>query len=522
MVNFVNNPLIKTQTPIEVLLAMLLDYGSQNEWFEANDRVYHWNRLLDFMGLPGTDLQGYTEVTCPHQITVLLEAIVAWAYGQGRISSPHPDTADYFDTALVDCLLPRPSQIAHTFRTKYNQAPDQATNWYYQFSQATQYIRTERVAKNTIWHQPTPYGDMVFTINLSKPEKDPKAIAAQGKVMSANYPKCLLCYENVGYGGHTGHPARHNHRVIDITLAGEPWFFQYSPYVYYKEHLIAVSKAHTPMAITAKTFERLLDFVEQMPHYFIGSNADLPIVGGSMLSHDHYQGGCFEMPMAKALPLSTLVLEGWDDVSMAWLKWPLTTLRLKSKDRYKLSTLANKILTTWRSYNDEILDLRAEEHTITPIARMREGVFELDLVLRSCQVSGAYPDGVYHPHPEIHHVKKENIGLIEVMGLAVLPPRLQGVGQVMAEALSMNKAPDHLVDALQVEFLEMYRDLYAKSQSHQGHSGDFASLDACWHSVQEAIGQYFVTGLEHCGVMPLNARGDAARSRFEKAIKEEV
>ena len=253
----------------------------------------------------------------------LLNHIVTWAAAYGRISSAHPDTADYFDTALVDVLLPRPSQVIETFNLKYGKSVKEASQWYYHFSQATQYIRTARVAQNVIWTQPTPYGEMVFTINLSKPEKDPKSIAAQGSAVSENYPKCLLCYENIGYGGHSGHPARHNHRVIPLRLSGEEWFLQYSPYVYYNEHAIVINQAHVPMAITERTFIRLLDFVDFLPHYFVGSNADLPIVGGSMLSHDHYQAGNYQMPMAKSAVRSGFVVPSEPSVSFEWLQWQI-------------------------------------------------------------------------------------------------------------------------------------------------------------------------------------------------------
>lgn len=506
---------------IQALTEALLDYAEAQGWSEVSDRIYLRNRLVAFLEIPPYQVANASQAPfsvaedqeIPRTGHGLLEAIVNWAAQNGRIDSAHPDTADYFDTELMDLLLPRPSQIDAQFIKAYQQSPKAAADWFYSLSQATQYIRTERVAKNVIWEQPTPYGDMVFTINLSKPEKDPKAIAAQARVASTAYPQCLLCYENVGYSGHAGHPARQSHRVIPLTLGGEPWFYQYSPYVYYNEHAIVVSKAHVPMAITEKTFERLLDFVDFMPHYFVGSNADLPIVGGSMLSHDHYQGGNFEMPMAKAKALRAAKVPGLEGVDMDWLHWPLTTLRLRSKDRAAIQSAAGHVLRVWRSYDDMELGLRAVEHTITPIARFKAGAYELDLVLRSCQVSKDHPDGVYHPHVEIHHVKKENIGLIEVMGLAVLPPRLETVAAGMAMALTKGTQPEQVAE-LPEAFLDMYQALWAN------YSGSDPATTQ--RAVYTAIGEVFVKGLEHCGVMPLSPEGDAARARFEAALSKRL
>ncbi len=499
---------------IEHLVECLLEYGHQQGWFGVEDRIYFRNRLVAFLNIQPYVGEGMRVSIC-HDIEALLEAFVRWAAETGRIESGHPDTADYFDTALIDVLLPRPSQVIDVFNRHYERSKVEAAHWFYEFSKATQYIRTGRVAQNVIWTQETDFGEMVFTINLSKPEKDPKAIAAQAQVASSEYPKCLLCYENVGYAGHLGHPARQSHRVIPLSLSGESWFFQYSPYVYYNEHAIVIQKAHVPMAISEKTFIRLLDFIDFMPHYFIGSNADLPIVGGSMLSHDHYQAGNFEMPMAKARIRSAFAVPTEPGVSFEWLQWPLTTLRLKSSERERLSAMAAAILQVWRSYDDEILGLVAKEHTITPIARYRSGVYELDLVFRSCQVSDMYPDGVYHPHREIHHVKKENIGLIEVMGLAVLPPRLAVVAKAMAEALLHQVPVEVAKETLSSEFLKMYAQLLSEDTKPD-------QLEVAQKMVYDAIGNVFVSGLEHCGVMALNAQGDAARARFEAKFIQEV
>lgn len=487
------------QNNVEALIAIAIEYG----WATADDAMYLRNQILAFLGITPYEVEANKIKIASQSTADLLEAFVTWAAEIGRIESAHPDCADYFDTALIDQVLPRPSQIIDLFNKYYEKSPMMAAQWYYDFSQKTQYIRTQRVAKNVIWHQDTAYGEMVFTINLSKPEKDPKAIAAQATVQSEDYPKCLLCYENVGYSGHPGRPARQNHRVIPLSLADEPWFMQYSPYVYYNEHAIIVSKKHVPMAITEKTFERLLDFVDFMPHYFVGSNADLPIVGGSMLSHDHYQAGNYEMPMAKAGVRSTFSMPHNASVTCQWLQWPLTAIRISSEDRQELHRVATKILSGWRTYDDPVLGLKAQEHTITPIARKVGPVYTLDLVLRSCQVSPKYPDGVYHPHQEIHHVKKENIGLIEVMGLAVLPPRLETIAGLLTKGLEDSKAPEDLLGKVDPAFLAMYSALVEEDS----HIEPLAR-------VYKAIGEVFVKGLEHCGVMPLTENGDLARHRF--------
>ena len=410
-------------------------------------------------------------------------------------------------------LTPRPSQVIRAFRTRYEESPEAATDWYYQFSQDTDYILRYRIAKDVKWVAPTPYGDLDITINLSKPEKDPRAIAAAKTAPQGGYPKCQLCRENEGYAGRMNHPARQNHRIIPITIDGKDWFFQYSPYVYYNEHCIVFNGAHVPMKIDRSAFRKLLDFVKQFPHYFVGSNADLPIVGGSILSHDHFQGGRYTFAMEKAPVEKEVSFPGFEDVECGIVKWPMSVIRLRSADDDRLVDLAEKILTTWRGYTDEAAFIFAEtdgepHNTITPIARMRDGKFELDLVLRNNITTEEYPLGVYHPHQELHHIKKENIGLIEVMGLAVQPSRLKGELADLADAFVEGR------DIRADETLEKHNHWAEELKTRYTFTKENA-MDI----LQKEVGVVFATVLEHAGVYKCTDEGRTAFLRFINSMK---
>ena len=430
----------------------------------------------------------------------------------GRIEDD-TTSRDLFDTELMGRLTPRPSQVIRAFRTRYEESPEAATDWYYQFSQDTDYILRYRIAKDVKWVAPTPYGDLDITINLSKPEKDPRAIAAAKTAPQGGYPKCQLCRENEGYAGRMNHPARQNHRVIPITIDGKDWFFQYSPYVYYNEHCIVFNGAHVPMKIDRSAFRKLLDFVKQFPHYFVGSNADLPIVGGSILSHDHFQGGRYTFAMEKAPVEKAVSFPGFEDIECGIVKWPMSVIRLRSADDDRLVDLAEKILTTWRGYTDEAAFIFAEtdgepHNTITPIARMRDGKFELDLVLRNNLTTEEYPLGVYHPHQELHHIKKENIGLIEVMGLAVLPSRLKGELAALADALVEGR------DIRADEALEKHADWAEELKTRYTFTRENAM-----GILQKEVGVVFAKVLEHAGVYKCTDEGRAAFLRFISSVK---
>lgn len=405
------------------LITELLNYGIAAGLVSEADRIYTVNRLIETLGL-AEYIEPEEEIK-PRDLHLILEDLISL---QGDLTNVQKDL---FDTRLMGLLTPPPSVVINKFEELRKSSPKEATDWYYDFSKKTNYIRTDRIAKDMKWISKTNYGEMDITINLSKPEKDPRDIAAAGKAKSTSYPKCLLCAENEGYSGTQTHPARQNHRIIPIRLAGEDYFLQYSPYVYYNEHCIIFNKEHIPMVINHSTFVKLLSFVEQFPHYTIGSNADLPIVGGSILSHDHFQGGSYRFPMACVKCDETFVIPGYEDIETGFVKWPMSVIRLTGKDPVRLAELADRILNTWRNYTDEEAFIFAEtdgvpHNTITPVARMNTlGSFELDLVLRNNITTDEFPLGVYHPHPEYHHLKKENIGLIEVMGLAILPARLK-------------------------------------------------------------------------------------------------
>ena len=410
-------------TDYNYLITELVNYGISSGLVDELDKVYTVNRLIEMLGL-----DEYTEPEddiVPRELHLILEDFLSL---QGDLTNAQKDL---FDTKLMGVLTPPPSCVIKKFEDLKLKSSKEATDWYYDFSKKTNYIRTDRIAKDIKWKTETKYGEIDITINLSKPEKDPRDIAAAGKAKSTSYPKCLLCTENEGYAGTQTHPARQNHRIIPIELDGDPYFLQYSPYVYYNEHCIILNKEHIPMVINRSTFVKLLSFVEQYPHYTAGSNADLPIVGGSILSHDHFQGGSYTFPMARAGYVNTFTIDGFEDITAGIVNWPMSVIRLTGKDSKRIADLADRILTKWRAYTDEEAFIFAEtdgvpHNTITPIARInKDGDFELDLVLRNNVTTDEFPLGVYHPHQEYHHLKKENIGLIEVMGLAILPARLK-------------------------------------------------------------------------------------------------
>ena len=406
-------------------LSELIDYALDRKLIEKEDETYCINRILNLIGADSFEREEYEK---HENIEQILDGLLDFASENEKLENNSVVYRDILSADIMDVLTPKPSVVINTFNNLYNESPKKATQYFYDLSRDDNYIMTNRVKKNIIWKTNTRYGDIDITINLSKPEKDPKAIAAAKNMKQSGYPKCQLCCENVGFEGHANHPARANHRIIPVNLDGKTWYLQYSPYVYYNEHCILLNKEHTPMKISKQTFKNLLSFVEQYPHYFVGSNADLPIVGGSILTHDHFQGGNYEFPMAKCKEKFTFVVKGFEDIKVGIVDWALSTIRLKGTDIDKICELGDKILTKWRGYDDEeneILSFTDAPHnTITPIARKRDGLYELDLILRNNRTTEEHPLGIFHPHAEYHYIKKENIGLIEAMGLAVLPPRL--------------------------------------------------------------------------------------------------
>ena len=473
---------------------------------------YTWavNTILDALKLdsytdPGKD---WGKI----DLAAVLDELLDDAYARGALTENSVVYRDLFDTELMGRLTPRPAQVIEKFQALYRESPRAATDWYYQFSQDTNYIRRDRIARDMQWKAETEYGEMDITINLSKPEKDPKAIAAARDLPASNYPRCQLCAENEGYAGRVNHPARQNHRIVPITINGSPWFLQYSPYVYYNEHCICLNSVHTPMKIDRACFGKLLDFVRQFPHYFVGSNADLPIVGGSILAHDHFQGGHYTFAMERAPVETPFTFPGYEDVQAGIVKWPMSVVRISCEDSSRLVDLADRILTAWRGYTDESAVIYAEtdgtpHNTITPIARMRDGKYELDLVLRNNLTTPEHPLGLYHPHAELHHIKKENIGLIEVMGLAVLPARLKEELAAVAEGL---------VTGADLRVSEL-------TAKHAGWAEGFApkytiTADNALDIVQRETGLVFAQVLEHAGVYKRDEAGKAAFLRFLNTI----
>ena len=493
---------------INQAIADLVQYALDTGLVEEADRVWAVNGLLEDLGL--SDWEEVPGRARP--LEEILGEILDWAVAQGRIEGG-TTSRDLFDTKLMGRLTPRPSQVRAAFAEKYARSPEEATDWYYQFSQNTDYIRRYRVARDQKWIARTDYGDLEITINLSKPEKDPRAIAAARSAPQGGYPKCLLCRENEGYAGRMNHPARQNHRLIPVTIDGKDWFFQYSPYVYYNEHCIVFNGQHVPMKIDRSAFRKLLDFVKQFPHYFVGSNADLPIVGGSILSHDHFQGGRHVFAMEKAPVERAVSFPGFADVEAGIVRWPLSVIRLRCGDDSRLVDLAEKILTAWRGYTDEQAVIYAHtdsqhHNTITPIARMREGLYELDLVLRNNLTTPEYPLGLYHPHPELHHIKKENIGLIEVMGLAVLPARLKGELAELADALVQG------ADLRSSETLAKHADWAEELKTRYTFTAENVT-----DILQSEVGAVFAQVLEHAGVYKCTPEGRAAFQRFIDSVQ---
>ena len=484
----------------------LVQYGIDTGLTPESERTYTTNLLLDVM--KGDD---YEDVDCDLSSIVLedvLKELLDEAVKRGLIEDS-VTYRDLFDTRLMNCLMPRPAQIQEKFWKEYEKSPEDATAYYYKLSQDSDYIRRYRIKKDRKWTVDTQYGTLDITINLSKPEKDPKAIAAAGKAKSSSYPKCQLCMENEGYAGRTNHPARENHRIIPIQIQGSKWGFQYSPYVYYNEHCIVFNGEHIPMKIDRKAFAKLFDFIKLFPHYFLGSNADLPIVGGSILSHDHFQGGNYTFAMAKAPIIENFTVKGYEDVTAGIVKWPLSVIRLQGTDVERIIDLAEHILNKWRGYTDEDAFIFAEtdgtpHNTITPIARKRGDLYELDLTLRNNITTEEHPLGVYHPHAKLHHIKKENIGLIEVMGLAVLPARLKGEMELLEEYIlegkdirSNDQIEKHAdwVD----EFLPDYPDI---------------NKDNIGHILEQEVGKVFCQVLEDAGVYKCTPEGLEAFHRF--------
>ena len=495
---------------IEMSIKKLVQYGRTTGLIEAEDEIYARNQILEVLKMSEYEEPG--EITDEISLEDTLNALTDYAAEQGILENNSVVYRDLFDTRLMNCLMPRPSEVVKKFRGEYEKSPEDATAYFYKLSQDSDYIRRYRVCKDLKWITKTEYGDLDITVNLSKPEKDPKAIAAAKTMKQSGYPKCLLCMENVGYAGRINHPARNNHRIIPLTLNGESWGFQYSPYVYYNEHCIVFNGKHTPMKIDKATFRKLLDFVKQFPHYFVGSNADLPIVGGSILSHDHFQGGCYTFAMEKAPIERPIAFRGFEDVEAGIAKWPMSVIRLRCGDDQRLVELADRILTAWRSYTDEAAFVFAEtdgepHNTITPIARMRDGKFELDLVLRNNITTEEYPLGVYHPHQELHHIKKENIGLIEVMGLAVLPARLKAELNGVARALARGE------DLRADETLAKHADWAEELKSRYTFTEENAK-----EILQREVGAVFATVLEHAGVYKCTPEGREAFLRFVQSV----
>ena len=415
-------------------LDALVNYALDRALIQEGDEIWAYNRLLEVMSLDEAEGDP-VEAELPEILTALTDDAVRRGLIEDNITA-----RDLFDTRLMGAILPPPHEVRAIFEGLRVDYPEAATDWYYQFSCDSNYIRRDRIQKDLKWVYPCEYGDLDITVNLSKPEKDPRAIAAAKLAPQSGYPKCQLCAENEGYAGRMNHPARQNHRIIPLTINDAPWYFQYSPYVYYNEHCIVFNAEHTPMKIDKAAFLKLLDFVSQFPHYFVGSNADLPIVGGSILSHDHFQGGHYEFAMAKAPVETPLSFAGFDDVQAGIVKWPMSVIRLTGPDRFRLAELADRILLAWRGYTDEAAVILAEtdgvpHNTITPIVRRRGEDYQIDLVLRNNLTTEEYPLGLYHPHQTLHHIKKENIGLIEVMGLAVLPSRLKAELEALRSAI---------------------------------------------------------------------------------------
>lgn len=497
----------------------LVKYGLDTGLVEKEDEIFTTNRLLELFKLDemeeteGGNISGAAKSANGEVLEKILGEMMDYAHEAGILPEDDITHRDLFDTKIMSMLMPRPGEVIRKFNELYEKSPREATDFFYKLSQDSDYIRRYRIVKDQKWVAPTKYGDLDVTINLSKPEKDPKAIAAAKLAKQSGYPKCLLCMENVGYAGRVNHPARQNHRIIPVTIQDSRWGFQYSPYVYYNEHCIVFNGEHVPMKIEHGTFCKLFDFVKQFPHYFVGSNADLPIVGGSILSHDHFQGGHYEFAMAKAPVEKSFTIKGYEDVEAGIVNWPMSVIRLSGENTERIIELADHILETWREYTDEDAFIYAytdnEPHnTITPIARKRGDRFEIDLVLRNNITTEEHPLGVYHPHAKLHHIKKENIGLIEVMGLAVLPARLKGEMEQLSEAILEGKdiRSDEVLEK-HADWVEEFLPKYEKVDAGNVHD-----------ILRKEIGLVFMQVLEDAGVYKRTEEGQKAFMRFVEKL----
>lgn len=489
-------------------IAALVQYAEREKLIDEQDKVYATNRIIEALHM---DTYEEVEVCGEYELKEILESILDYAC-ENALCENSVVYRDLFDTKIMGLLTPKPSEVIKEFKDNYKKSPKQATDYYYNFSKKTDYIREYRIKNDMKWVTNTQYGDIDITINLSKPEKDPKAIAAALSMKQSSYPKCQLCRENEGYAGRINHPARQNHRIIPIEINGSKWYLQYSPYVYYNEHCIVFNSEHSPMKIDSAVFGKLFDFVKLFPHYFIGSNADLPIVGGSILTHEHFQGGNYTFAMAKAEIETKFSFDGFEDIEAGIIKWPMSVIRLCGEDSDRICTLADKIMTAWRNYTDEEAFIFAytgstPHSTITPIARFRNGKYELDLVLRNNITTDEHPDGYYHPHKEYHHIKKENIGLIEVMGLAVLPSRLKTEMKLLADAMisGADIACDERI-AKHKEWADMIKAKYDITQEN------------CDEILKKEIGIVFTSILEQCGVFERSEKGKEQFIRFLKTV----
>lgn len=498
----------------DLYIAALARYAVNAGLIGEEERVYSINLLLDVLKLDEFDgnLDREEVNRKASNLEEILKALLDDAVERGLIEDSVV-FRDLLDTKMMNCFVPRPAEVIRTFNEKYEISPREATDYYYKLSKASDYIRTYRVAKDMKWIAPSAYGDLDITINLSKPEKDPKAIAAAKLAKQSAYPKCQLCIENEGYAGRVNHPARENHRIIPVKICGADWGFQYSPYVYFNEHCILLNSQHVPMTISRPAFEKLFDFIRQFPHYMICSNADLPIVGGSILTHEHFQGGCYEFPMARAEIKTPVTIKGYEDVEAGILNWPMSVIRIRSTDSARLVDLADHILTSWRGYSDESVFVYAEtdgepHNTISPVARRRGEYYEMDLALRNNITTEERPLGVYHPRPEFHHIKKENIGIIEVMGLAILPARLKTefelVKQYILEGKDLNQDEQTAKHAEWVqEFLGRYENVDA---------------DNINRIIEDEVGKVFAGVLEDAGVFKHTKEGQQAFLRFIESL----
>ena len=495
------------------VINQFIQYGLDHQLIQEADRDYATNLLLDLLKMNEFEREDIHEVIS--DCTPILEKMLNYAVEQGIIEDSIVEK-DLFDTRLMNCLMPRPSEVVQTFYHHYVHSPQKATQYFYNLSIDSHYIRKDRTDQNIRFQKYYKYGLMDITINLSKPEKDPKDIAKAKLIKTSGYPKCLLCKENVGFSGDFNRPARQNHRIIPLKLNGQDYYFQYSPYVYYNEHCIIFNKEHIPMVINENTFQHLLAFVEQFPHYMLGSNADLPIVGGSILTHDHFQGGCYEFPMDNADVIQTLTSESFPQSKIEILKWPLSTIRITSSNPQEIIDFASRTLKAWKHYSNPALDILSHtddipHNTITPIARMKNQQYQMDLVLRNNRISQEYPDGIFHPHASLHHIKKENIGLIEVMGLAVLPARLKNELELLKDCLLQKK---QISDYPELQKHELWYNEIKEQYPIQEDTVDDV--------LKTALTVKFVEVLEDAGVFKMNDEGiDAFCDFVESLCKEE-